>query len=146
MEHDNGNRANEPLAKAPNVVLWKASTFDEGDVGTSSLSLKPNLSLKMGKNEGKELFCDMILVRNPEPIMKNNEVESKVNIEESTCQPKKVDQTYEEQNQSRYDIESNSVSKRYRDATLQGRPKRYFKGNLWHHEVCIHSLYTFILL
>ncbi|KAI3787594.1 hypothetical protein L1987_42177 [Smallanthus sonchifolius] len=66
-EHDKGKRPKESLAKAQNVILWKSTTFDDDDVGTtmsSSLSLKPNLSLHMSKEEDKERFSHMVLVRN----------------------------------------------------------------------------------
>ncbi|KVH95402.1 hypothetical protein Ccrd_002509, partial [Cynara cardunculus var. scolymus] len=99
-EQDKGKRPKDLLAKAPNttkhsipnVVLWKAATLEEDDVGaklSSRLSFKPNLSLKMGKEEGKERFSDLILVRNPEPLIKINDEESTINIEESTCQTEK---------------------------------------------------------
>ncbi|KAJ9549889.1 hypothetical protein OSB04_022432 [Centaurea solstitialis] len=100
-KEDNGKRPKELLAKAPNttrhsmpnVILWKSTTLEEDDDVeaklSSRLSFKPNLSLKMGKEEGKERFSDLILVTNPEPSMVNNELESRINIEESTCQTEK---------------------------------------------------------
>ncbi|KAJ0565073.1 putative S1 domain, nucleic acid-binding, RNA-binding domain, S1 [Helianthus annuus] len=148
-EHDKGNRPKEPLVKAPNVILWKSTTFDDSDVGSkmsSSLSLKPNLSLQMGKEDDKERFSRMVLVSNLEPLIKNNEVETAVNIKESTCQTEKVDQAYvdhkrpknldstsetgkvaatdPDQSQKRRDIAAEPVSEPSPDATLQGRPKR----------------------
>lgn len=134
-EHEERKRPKEPLSKAPNVILWKAAALEEENVETtmsSLLSLKPNLSLKMGKEKGMERFSDMILVRN-EPSMKHNEVVSAVIIKENTCEPKRVDQTYAAQTQSRSDFDDNLLrnldhESRYMeadaDATLQGRPRR----------------------
>nr|XP_043608511.1 uncharacterized protein LOC122580300 [Erigeron canadensis] len=142
-EHEEGKWPIEPLAKAPKVILWKAANLKEDNVETnmlSSLSLKPNLSLNMGKEGGKDRFSDMILVKNSEPSMKTKELDS-TNIKEIRCQTEKVDQTIKDQkvsisdiddNHSRNldpskesaDIEADIVSKLYADATLQGRPKR----------------------
>ncbi|KAM0015524.1 putative nucleic acid-binding, RNA-binding domain, S1 [Helianthus debilis subsp. tardiflorus] len=148
-EHDKEKRPKEPLDKAPNVILWKSTTFNDSDVGSkmsSSLSLKPNLSLQMGKEDDKERFSRMVLVSNLEPLIKNNEVETAVNIKESTCQTEKVDQAYgdhkrpknldstsetgkvaatdPDQSQKRRDIVAEPVSEPSPDATLQGRPER----------------------
>ncbi|KAI3693617.1 hypothetical protein L1987_76565 [Smallanthus sonchifolius] len=148
-EQDKGKRPKESLAKAQNVILWKAATFGDDDVGTtmsSSLSLKPNLSLHMSKKENKERFSHMVLVRNLEPLMKNSEVETTVNIKEITCQTQKVEQAYGDhkisrtldstsetgqvtasnldQSQESRDIAADPVSELSPDATLQGRPKR----------------------
>lgn len=116
---------------------------------SSSLSLKPNLSLQMGKKEDRQRFSRMVLVRNLEPLMKNSEVEPTIDFNGSKCQTEKVDQadgdhqlsrdlslTPEarevsacnlDQSQESRDITANSLSELSRGATLQGRPKRYFK-------------------
>ncbi|KAK9076694.1 hypothetical protein SSX86_005028 [Deinandra increscens subsp. villosa] len=149
LEHDERKRPKEPLAKAPNVILWKSTTCDDDDVRTkmsSSLSLKPNLSLQIGKEEYKERFSHMVLVRNLEPLTENNEVKPTVDIKESTCQNEKMDQAYGDykrsrnldttsetekvatsnldQSQESKDVSLDSVTKQSSDATLQGRPKR----------------------
>ncbi|KAK1409043.1 hypothetical protein QVD17_41311 [Tagetes erecta] len=150
LENEKGKGPKESLAKAPNVVLWKSTTFDDGDVGTtmsSSLSLKPNLSLQMGNKEDKGRFSRMVLVRNLEPLMKSSEVEPADDMSGSTCQIEKVDQpdgdhkhsrdlnsTSEvrevsacnlDQSQESRDVTADSVSELSPDATLQGRPKRF---------------------
>ncbi|CAI9261586.1 unnamed protein product [Lactuca saligna] len=124
LEHHEGKTPKEVVAKDPNtcrhpnVILWKANTFKEDGLGTnmaSNLSFKPNLSLKTGKEDDKERFSDMILVRNPEPVMKNDEVHSTNDIiKESTYQTEKdvsiqqkcesnLDQAFGAFNQSRSD-------------------------------------------
>lgn len=143
-EYGEGKRPKDPLATAPNttkhsvpnVVLWNSTSFEEDDDEAkmpSSLSLKPNLSLKMGKEEGKDRFTDMILVRNSEPLPKSTKVESTVDIKDTTCQTEQVDPNYEDRSRSKsnidesMDIAIDSVPKLSSDATLQGRPKRYAK-------------------
>ncbi|GJX81446.1 polyribonucleotide nucleotidyltransferase, partial [Tanacetum coccineum] len=139
-EYGEEKQPKKPLAKAPsttkhsvpNVVLWNSTSFEEDDDGTkmpSSLSLKPNLSLKMGKEDGKGRFTDMILVRgNSDPLTRNNKVESTVDSKDSTYQYEQVNQAYEDSSRSNIDesrdIDTGSVAKLSSDATLQGRPKR----------------------
>ncbi|PWA99046.1 polyribonucleotide nucleotidyltransferase [Artemisia annua] len=140
-EYGEGKQPKEPLAKSPNttkhsvpnVVLWNSASFEEDDDETkmpSSLSLKPNLSLKMGKEEGKERFTDMILVRNSEPLPKSTKVDSTVDVEDTTCQTEQADQPYEDHSRSKSNIDESrgieigSDAKLSSDATLQGRPKR----------------------
>nr|GFD18281.1 polyribonucleotide nucleotidyltransferase [Tanacetum cinerariifolium] len=97
---------------------------DDGTETSSSLSLKPNLSLKMGKEDEKGRFTDMILVR-------NNKVESTVDAKDSTYQNEQMNQAYEDSSRSNIDesrdIDTGSVTKLSSDATLQGRPKRAVK-------------------
>ncbi|KAI3727605.1 hypothetical protein L6452_16223 [Arctium lappa] len=140
-EQDKGSRPKEVLAKAPNttrrsmpnVILWKATTLGEDDVEakmSSRFSFKPNLSLKMGKEEGKERFSDLILVRNPEPFMENNKLESRINIEESTCQTEKdvpvllehgntVDRASRDHSRSRCDFDDTDNSSRNLELTFE---------------------------
>uniref|UniRef100_A0A803PLB5 S1 motif domain-containing protein n=1 Tax=Cannabis sativa TaxID=3483 RepID=A0A803PLB5_CANSA len=75
----------------PNVILRKPSMLNEPDVGDkpSRLRLRPNLSLTMGNVQKKdEGFSDMTLLRKPEPMSANENVDSKednsddVNVEE----------------------------------------------------------------
>ncbi|XP_023772159.1 uncharacterized protein LOC111920822 [Lactuca sativa] len=138
-DHQEGKR---PVAKHPNtcrhpnVILWKATTFEEDGLETnmpSNLSFKPNLSLKMGKEDDKERFSDMILVRNPEPLMKNDEVNSTNDIiNESTYQTEKdvsiqqkcesnLDQAFGDFNQSRSDIDDTDNSSRNHGITFHTR-------------------------
>ncbi|KAL4583514.1 hypothetical protein LXL04_008088 [Taraxacum kok-saghyz] len=69
-------------SRHPNVILWKTTTFEEDNM-SSNLSFKPNLSLRMGNEDDKERFSDMILVRNSEPLMKNDDANSTNNIKEN---------------------------------------------------------------
>ncbi|KAI3501273.1 hypothetical protein L1887_29137 [Cichorium endivia] len=137
-EHHDGKRPKELLAKVPNssrhpnVILWKATTFEEDGQGTkisSNFSFKPNLSLKMSKEDGKERFSDMILVRNTEPLMKNDEVNSTNDTKESTYQTEKdssiqqkseskIDQDFGDFNQSRSDIDETDNSSRNPEITF----------------------------
>ncbi|XP_076897644.1 uncharacterized protein LOC143550985 isoform X2 [Bidens hawaiensis] len=133
-EHEKGRGRKQPLTKTPNVILWKSTAFDDDDDTKllSSLSLKPNLSLQIGKQDDMGRFSRMVLVKNLEPLMKNNEVELTVNIKESTLPTEKVDQTYEDnissrnldQSQESTDVTTVFVSEPSQDATLQGRPER----------------------
>ncbi|GJW70777.1 hypothetical protein Tco_0127694 [Tanacetum coccineum] len=94
-EYGEGKQPKKLPAKAPsttkhsvpNVVLWNSTSFKEDDDGTkmtSSLSLKPNLSLKMGKEDGNGRFTDMILVwGNSDPLTRNNKVESTVDSKDT---------------------------------------------------------------
>ncbi|KAK7358640.1 hypothetical protein VNO77_00578 [Canavalia gladiata] len=64
-------------SSVPNVILRKPTVYKEdGDEGTSSrLRMKPNLSLKMRNEQGKEKFSDMTLLRKPEPpVAKDTDV------------------------------------------------------------------------
>ncbi|XP_076951912.1 uncharacterized protein LOC143625482 [Bidens hawaiensis] len=135
-EYDKGRRRKQPLTKTPNVILWKSTAFDDDDDTkmSSSLTLKPNLSLQIGKEDDMGRFSHMLLVKNLEPLMRNQEVEPIVNIKESTLPTEKVDQTYEvnrssrsrnlDQPQESKDVTTDSVSELSQDATLQGRPER----------------------
>ncbi|XP_027081669.1 uncharacterized protein [Coffea arabica] len=53
----------------PNVLLRKPSIYDDVDSEKSSrLSIRPNLSLRMGKEPQKERFSDITLLKKPEPL------------------------------------------------------------------------------
>ncbi|CAA3025320.1 uncharacterized protein LOC111398532 isoform X1 [Olea europaea subsp. europaea] len=78
VETDN-KKSSPPVKKAmektkssvPNVILRKPSSFNEDDVGgerPSRLGMKPNLSLKMGKEPKKDRFSDITLLKKPEPM------------------------------------------------------------------------------
>lgn len=87
----------------------------------------------MGKEDDKERFSDMILVRNPEPLMKNDEVNSTNDIiNESTYQTEKdvsiqqkcesnLDQAFGDFNQSRSDIDDTDNSSRNHGITFHTR-------------------------
>lgn len=81
-------KPNQPLGKGventkrsiPNVILRKPAFSNEVDVETeksSGLKIKPNLSLKMGKDQPKEKFSDMTLLRKPKPTGVNKNVDEK---------------------------------------------------------------------
>ncbi|XP_027183256.1 uncharacterized protein LOC113781505 isoform X3 [Coffea eugenioides] len=53
----------------PNVLLRKPSIYDDVESEKSSrLSIRPNLSLRMGKEPQKERFSDITLLKKPEPL------------------------------------------------------------------------------
>ncbi|XP_010273119.1 PREDICTED: uncharacterized protein LOC104608740 [Nelumbo nucifera] len=70
-------KPSQPVGKAvdttkssiPNVILRKPSTFNEDDVdmekSSSRLKIKPNLFLKMRKEQPKESFSDITLLKKP---------------------------------------------------------------------------------
>ncbi|KAK4435298.1 hypothetical protein Salat_0693200 [Sesamum alatum] len=61
----------ESKSSVPNVILRKPSSYYENDGGdgkSSRFSMKPNLSLKMGKNPQQERFSDITLLKKPEPM------------------------------------------------------------------------------
>lgn len=70
----------------PNVILRKPTTFKDDEDGArrspSRLKFQPNLSLKMGKQQDKDKFSDMTLLRKPEPIIQEAN-ETKNSMEES---------------------------------------------------------------
>ncbi|KAF5937123.1 hypothetical protein HYC85_024629 [Camellia sinensis] len=64
----------------PNVILRKPTTFNEDDIGPqkpSKLRIKPNLSLKMGKEQTKETFSDITLLKKPEPVSRDLNLDKK---------------------------------------------------------------------
>ena len=77
-------KSSQPSGKAiqntrntvPNVILRKPAVFNEDDVESkpSRLRMKPNLSLKMKK---EEKFSDMTLLRKPEKLSADAENETK---------------------------------------------------------------------
>lgn len=74
----------EPVAKAPNnptpsvlnVEIRKPTTFKEDDGGFTATLQRPNLSFKINKEEVKERFTDIKMVRKPEPFLQKEEMES----------------------------------------------------------------------
>ncbi|KAM7531291.1 hypothetical protein LguiB_034701 [Lonicera macranthoides] len=66
--------AEETRSRVPDVILRKPSMFSEEDVETensSKLRIKPNFSLKMSKEQAKERFSDLTLIRKPKPVNLN---------------------------------------------------------------------------
>ncbi|KAL6986212.1 hypothetical protein U1Q18_019580 [Sarracenia purpurea var. burkii] len=64
----------------PNVILRKPTTFNEDDIEpqkSSKLRIKPNLLLKFGKEKMKEKFSDITLLKKPEPISGNLNLDKK---------------------------------------------------------------------
>lgn len=56
-------------SSVPNVILRKPSLFgDDENEKSSRLSIRPNLSLRMGKESQKERFSDITLLKRPEPM------------------------------------------------------------------------------
>lgn len=58
-------------SSVPDVILRKPSSYyvDDGENGKySMLRMKPNLSLKMGKETQKDRFSDITLLKKPEPM------------------------------------------------------------------------------
>lgn len=65
-------------SSVPDVILRKPSSYyvNDAEGGNSSLlSLKPNLSLKMGKESQKDRFSDITLLKKPEPMMAESKSE-----------------------------------------------------------------------
>ncbi|CAK9141866.1 unnamed protein product [Ilex paraguariensis] len=64
------NEVENTKKSVPNVILRKPTMFedDDGMEKSSRLRIKPNLSLKMGKEQNKERFSDMTLLKKPEPV------------------------------------------------------------------------------
>lgn len=56
----------------PNVILRKPSLFnDDGNETHSRFNIRPNLSLKMGKEREKKSFSDITLLKKPELLNAN---------------------------------------------------------------------------
>ncbi|KAL2517085.1 Nucleic acid-binding [Abeliophyllum distichum] len=58
-------------SSVPNVILRKPTSFNEDDgksEKSSRFGMKPNLSLKMGKEPQKDRFSDITLLKKPEPM------------------------------------------------------------------------------
>ncbi|XP_071702790.1 uncharacterized protein [Rutidosis leptorrhynchoides] len=107
-EHEESKR---PVEKAPNVILWNAAALEEDNDETMMspfLSLKPNLSLKLGKEEGMERFSDMILVKNE---LSRSDIDVRNNHLRNVDRVNRL-------------MEADSVSKLSTDATLHKQPKR----------------------
>ncbi|KAJ1411834.1 S1 domain [Sesbania bispinosa] len=61
-------------SNVPNVILRKPTVYQGDDDGgmSSTLRMRPNLSLKMQSGQVKEKFSDMTLLRKPGPPISNN--------------------------------------------------------------------------
>ncbi|KAL3647179.1 hypothetical protein CASFOL_008147 [Castilleja foliolosa] len=73
------NSTEETKSSVPNVILRKPSLFNDNDDNgvngqSSRFGMKPNLSLKMGKEPQRERFSDITLLRKPEQIDSSDEI------------------------------------------------------------------------
>lgn len=67
----------ETKSSVPDVILRKPSLFNEDDgasAKTTKIGMRPNLSLRMGKEPPKERFSDITLLRKPEPLTAESEI------------------------------------------------------------------------
>ncbi|XP_057764385.1 uncharacterized protein LOC130985422 isoform X2 [Salvia miltiorrhiza] len=66
----------ETKSSVPDVILRKPRSFneDDGASGSTRFGMRPNLSLRMGKEPQKERFSDITLLRKPEPMTSKSEV------------------------------------------------------------------------
>ncbi|KAL8556887.1 hypothetical protein ACS0TY_004385 [Phlomoides rotata] len=74
-------------SSVPDVILRKPSLFYEDDGGNGKslmFAMKPNLSLKMGKETQKERFSDITLLKKPEPITSSTELGEEESHSDST--------------------------------------------------------------
>lgn len=70
-----GYKQSQPISRpevskrssVPNVILRKPSLYSEEDE-SSKFKIKPNLTLKMGKEVKREKFSDVTLLKKPEPM------------------------------------------------------------------------------
>lgn len=66
----------ETKSSVPDVILRKPRSFKEDDDGngkSTRFGMKPNLSLRMGKEPQKKRFSDFTLLRKPEPMTAESE-------------------------------------------------------------------------
>lgn len=66
----------ETKSSVPDVILRKPRSFNEDDDGngkSTRFGMKPNLSLRMGKEPQKKRFSDFTLLRKPEPMTAESE-------------------------------------------------------------------------
>ncbi|XP_043716554.1 uncharacterized protein LOC122664682 isoform X2 [Telopea speciosissima] len=67
-----GKVVNVTKSSVPNVILRKPTNFQEDDIevgkSSSRLKIKPNLLLKMRKEQPMENFTDITLLKKPEPM------------------------------------------------------------------------------
>ncbi|KAH6755039.1 Nucleic acid-binding [Perilla frutescens var. hirtella] len=66
----------ETKSSVPDVILRKPRSFNEDDSGSGKstmFGMRPNLSLRMGKEPQKERFSDISLLRKPEPMTTESE-------------------------------------------------------------------------
>ncbi|KAA8522382.1 hypothetical protein F0562_013257 [Nyssa sinensis] len=105
----------------PNVILRRPTTFNDEDVGTeksSNLRIKPNLLLRMGKEQTKERFSDITLLKKPQPSCVNSNLD-KTQEHSGDAKPKVIEQ-----------IEDNSLetefvlTKATNDVTLLNKPEQ----------------------
>ncbi|XP_057804190.1 uncharacterized protein LOC131019617 isoform X2 [Salvia miltiorrhiza] len=72
-------------SSVPDVILRKPRSFneDDGASGSTRFGMRPNLSLRMGKEPQKERFSDTTLLRKPEPMTSKSEVGEENSREDS---------------------------------------------------------------
>lgn len=66
----------ETKSSVPDVIVRRPSLFNEADgasAKTTKIGMRPNLSLRMGKEPPKERFSDITLLRKPEPLTAESE-------------------------------------------------------------------------
>ncbi|XP_059644973.1 uncharacterized protein LOC132286629 [Cornus florida] len=116
-----GKTVDNTRSSIPNVILRKPSTFTDDDIGTeksSRLRIKPNLSFRMGKEQMKESFSDVTLLKKPELISNNSSVDN--DQEPSGDAKAKVYEGIEGNN-----LKSPSlVNETTKDVTLVDKPER----------------------
>ncbi|KAJ9555246.1 hypothetical protein OSB04_009860, partial [Centaurea solstitialis] len=73
---------NNPRPSVPIAELRKPTTFNEDD-GSAAMLQRPYLSFQVSKEQEKERFTDMTLVRKPAPYLQKEETEAIDNDEEN---------------------------------------------------------------
>ncbi|XP_060180061.1 uncharacterized protein LOC132609884 [Lycium barbarum] len=71
-----GDKQSQPISRpqvsrkssVPNVILRKPSLYSEEEYESAKYKIKPNLTLKMGKELKPEKFSDVTLLKKPEPM------------------------------------------------------------------------------
>uniref|UniRef100_A0A5B6YX22 S1 motif domain-containing protein n=1 Tax=Davidia involucrata TaxID=16924 RepID=A0A5B6YX22_DAVIN len=92
-----GKTVDNTKGSIPNVILRRPTTFDDDDVGTeksSKLKIKPNLLLRMGKEQTKEKFSDITLLKKPQPSSINSNLD-KIQEPSGDAKPKVTDEIEE---------------------------------------------------
>ncbi|XP_019237200.1 PREDICTED: uncharacterized protein LOC109217416 [Nicotiana attenuata] len=80
LETEMDNKQSQPIpvpavsrkSSVPNVILRKPSLYSEEDESTN-FKIRPNLTLKMGKERKSEKFSDVTLLKKPEPMKINSD-------------------------------------------------------------------------
>ncbi|XP_009785549.1 uncharacterized protein LOC107823804 [Nicotiana tabacum] len=80
LETEGDNKQSQPISvpavsrksSVPNVILRKPSLYSEEDE-SSNFKIRPNLTLKMGKERKPEKFSDVTLLKKPEPMRINSD-------------------------------------------------------------------------